>query len=167
MLLHLPTRPTARRSLLPLLVLPQAGSLLQAGLLLLQVGLLLRLVLRRLDRRLPALRQRLRRPRGQLTVHQAHSGRLTRPLLRLRLPIVPRIPGIPAKGRRLQLLLLLLLLVRLNRVTRSHVAGPLHVQDIAHFQDIAHVHRSPVLQAITKQPVCTFPSARGQSLNVP
>jgi hypothetical protein len=74
--------------------------------------------------------------------------------------IVRRIPGILVKAHRLTLLPLLLPLARLTPVTRRHMAGPMHTQDIA------HGHRSPVFQAI-KEPVCTFPYPRWSGLNRP
>lgn len=89
-------------------------------------------------------------------------GRLIWPRLcpHPRAAIVRRIPGILVKG--LRLLLLLLPLVRPNMVTCHHMEGLLH-----NIRDIVRGHRSLVLRAITKEHVCTFPSARGQAFNHP
>lgn len=75
--------------------------------------------------------------------------------------IARRFPGILVKVQRLTLLPLLLPLVRLTPVTPRHMAGPLQTRDIA------RGHRNLALQAITRLPVCTFPSARGRALNRP
>lgn len=73
--------------------------------------------------------------------------------------IARRIPGILVKVQRLTLLPLLLPLVTLTPAIPRHMAGPLQTRDIA------HGHRNLALQAITRPPVCTLPSACGQALN--